>query len=100
MNDASLLNMLLVVWAAVTAAFLAVMTMKALTGWKEEDVVILDPAEERLAAEQRVIVAKVERLTRWAKCFGFASLALLLTAGGVWFYRARLVVTGQRPPYE
>lgn len=61
---------------------------------KEEDIVI-PPAEERLAAEQQMIISKVERLTRWAKYFGFTSLALLVMVGGIWLYRAMLVFNGQ-----
>jgi hypothetical protein len=95
MPGASLLPVLLALWAAVTAVFLMVMIMKSLTGLKEEDIVILDPAEERLAAEQQMIISKVERLTRWAKYFGFTSLALLVMVGGIWLYRAMLVFNGQ-----
>ena len=95
MTGDSLLNVLLVMWGAVTVAFLTVMTMKSLTGLKEEDIMILDPAEDRLASEQRAIVAKVERLTSWAKYTGFASLTLLVLAGGIYIYRAMLAFNGQ-----
>jgi hypothetical protein len=95
MDNASLLTVLLILWAAVTVAFLAVMAVKSLTGLREEDTVILDPAEDRRAAEQQAIVARVERLTMWAKRFGLTSAALLVLAGGVWIYRAMLAFNGQ-----
>ena len=87
MVSESLVTVLLVIWGAVTVVFVAVLIWKSLVGFKEEDVVILDPAEASQAAEQEMIIARVERLTLWAKRFGFASLALLLVTGGLWLYR-------------
>ena len=98
MFGASLFTVLLVVWAAVTLAFVAVMAWKSLVGLREEDVVILDPAEAKQAEEQQQLVARIERLTVWAKTFGFASLALLLVVGGVWAYRGYLAFTGVQTP--
>ena len=83
----SFLSLLLIVWAAVTLALVAVMIWRSLAGMKEEDVVVLDPIEDKQAAEQQQIIAKVERLTSWAKGLGFTSLALLLVAGGIWLYQ-------------
>lgn len=88
MFGASLLSVLMIIWAAVTVAFAAVLIWKALVGPKAEDVVILDPAEAPQAAEQQQVIARVERLGSWAKRFGFSSLALLVVIGGIWVYRA------------
>jgi uncharacterized membrane protein len=94
----SLFSLLLITWGIVTAAFLAVMTWKSFIGLREEDVVILDPAEFRQAEDQQQLVARIERLTRWAKTFGFASLTLLLLVGGVWAYRGYLAFSGVQTP--
>jgi hypothetical protein len=98
MSGVSLLTLLLVVWAAVTLAFATVMTWKSLIGLREEDVVILDPAESKQAEEQQQLVARIERLTTWAKRFGFASLALLLVVGGMYAYRGYLAFNGVQTP--
>jgi hypothetical protein len=87
MSSSLLLTPLLVVWIAVTVVFVAVMFWKSLVGLKEEDVVILDPAEDRQAAEQQQTIARVERLASWAKRFGIASAALLVLTGGLWLYQ-------------
>ncbi|MBS1853787.1 MAG: hypothetical protein JST11_00360 [Acidobacteria bacterium] len=90
--------LLVIVWAAVTAAFIAVMFWKAFAGLKEADVVILDPAEDKQANEQQQMIAKMERLTSWAKRFGFASLAMLVVTGGLLVYRImRAFSLGQTP---
>jgi hypothetical protein len=98
MFGVSLLTLLLIAWAAVTLAFLAVMTWKSLIGMREEDIVILDPAEAAQAAEQQEVIATVERLTWWAKAFGFTSLALLLVMGCIWGYRGYIAFSGGLTP--
>jgi hypothetical protein len=98
MFGVSLFTLLLILWAVITAGFVGVMAWKSLVGLREEDVVILDPAESRLAEEQQQLVMRIERLTRWAKTFGFASLGLLLVVGGVWAYRGYLVFSGAQVP--
>ncbi len=98
MVSTSPVTLLFIAWAAVTAAFIAVMIWKSLAGMKEADVVILDEAETKQADEQQHVIAKMERLTFWAKSFGFTSLALLLLAGGLLAYRAiRAFNLGQTP---
>ena len=98
MLSTSPVTLLLIAWAAVTAAFIGVMIWKSLAGMKEADVVILDEAETKQADEQQHVIAKMERLTFWAKSFGFTSLALLLLAGGLLAYRAiRAFNLGQTP---
>ena len=74
------------------------MAWKSLIGMREEDVVILDPAEAKQLAEQQQVIASVERLTFWAKVFGFASLALLLVVGCVWAYRGYIAFSGVQTP--
>ena len=98
MLGVSLSNLLLIVWSAVTAIFIGVMAWKSLVGMREEDVVILDPAEAKQAAEQQQVIATMERLTMWAKAFGFASLALLVMLGAVWGYRGYIVFSTGRTP--
>ena len=98
MSGASFLTVSWIIWGSVTAVFVALMIWKSLVGLKEEDVVILDPAEAQRAAAQQLIIAKVERVTLWAKCFGFASLALLLVTACIWVYRGFVAFNGGQTP--
>lgn len=77
-----------IVWAAITVVFIILLIWRSLVGMREEDQIFLDETEERLAKEQRQIIAKLERITTYVKGFGFASAALLLVITGVWLYRA------------
>lgn len=76
----------LVLWAAVTVAFVAVMFWKSFAGLKEEDTLFLSEGEAKEAAEQQKIITRVKGLAGWAKVLGIASLVLLLVAGGIWIY--------------
>ena len=98
MFGASVLTLVVVLWGAATMGFVAVMIWKSFMGRKEEDIVILDPAEAPQLAEQQAIIAKVERLTLWAKCFGWTSLALLVVAAGILAYRAVQMFTHPQIP--
>jgi hypothetical protein len=96
MFGTSILTLVVVLWGAATVGFVAVMIWKSFVGRREEDIVILNPAEATQFAEQQAIIAKVERLTLWAKRFGLTSLALLVAAGGILAYKA--VQTFTHPP--
>ena len=88
MFSASFLNAALIIWAVVTAGFIGVTIIKSLTSMREDDVVILDPAEAKRAAEQAQVIARVQRLTSWAKGLGFTSLDLLVVIGSLWAYQS------------
>lgn len=94
----SFLTLSWIAWGAVTTVFVALMIWKSLVGLREQNSVVLDPAEDRQAAEQQQIVARVQRVTAWAKGFGVASGALLIVAGGIWVYRGYLAFTGGQLP--
>ncbi len=94
----SLLAASWIAWGVVTTVFVILMIWKSLVGMREDNVVILDPAENRQAAEQQIVVARVERVTAWAKRFGYLSLALLLLCGCVWAYRGYVAFTGGQIP--
>ena len=87
MDSASLMRLLLIIWIVPTAIFVMVMIWRSLVSTKEEDILFLDPVEDKQAAEQKQIVSRVIRLTSYAKILGIASAVLLLAAFGVWIYR-------------
>ena len=82
------LNAALIIWAVVTAGFIGVMIIKSVTSMREDDVVILDPTEAKRAAEQAQMIARVQRLTSWAKGLGFTSLGLLVVIGSLCAYHS------------
>jgi len=87
MDTAFLLKLLAIAWGAVTAVFVVMMIWRSLVAVKEEDILFLDPVEDKQAAEQKQIVGQVVRLTSYAKISGITSAVLLVLVFGVWIYR-------------
>ncbi len=87
MDSASLLRLLLMVWIVPTAVFVMVMIWRSLVAAREEDILFLDPVEDKQAAEQKQIVDRVVKLTSYARISGILSAILLLAVFGVWIYR-------------
>ena len=69
-----------------------------MTGVPDENFVILDAAQRRPVSQHQAIAARAERLARFAKYRGFASLGLLLIGGAVWVYRGIIAVNLGRTP--
>ena len=81
------LTPLLIVWGAITVIFIGLMIYKSMLGLKEEDIVILDEAEQRMVEEQQQIIAKIQKLESIVKWFGIASGVLILLIGALWIYQ-------------
>jgi hypothetical protein len=70
------------------------MIWRSLLSMKEDDQLFLDPAESKLEAEQRDVIARLTRITPFAKGFGFASAGLLLLMAGLWMYHGIVNFSG------
>lgn len=83
----SLVFVMLVAWLGVTALLIVLCIVRAVISLREEDQLYIDPGEEKLLAEQREIVAKLDRLRPYLiGCF-VASMVLGLITFGLWVYR-------------
>jgi hypothetical protein len=78
---------LLVGWAVVTTVLICMLIYRAMLGAHEEDQIFLDKAGESMAQEQRLIVARIERLGTPIKLLITASIVLLLIIAGIWLWR-------------
>ncbi|MBI4466962.1 MAG: hypothetical protein HY656_06015 [Acidobacteria bacterium] len=83
----SLLSVMLITWLAVTALLIVLAIVRAVISLREEDQLYIDPGEERLLAEQREIVARLERLRPYLIGTVVASVVLGLATFGLWVYR-------------
>jgi hypothetical protein len=77
---------LLLTWAVVTAVLVVLVVYRVTLSSKEDDQIFITKAEDHLAAEQRVIVAKVTQLSRPIFVLSLTSGILLLATAGVWIY--------------
>lgn len=80
------LTYLLIAWGLVTAVFIILLIRRSLLTNREDDQLFLDAAEAHMAAEQRVVIAKISALSRPLLTTGITSGVLLLVIAGVWLY--------------
>jgi hypothetical protein len=80
------LTAMLVVWGIVTCVLIGLIIYRTLIGMREDDQLFLGSSV--LEAQQKEIVAKLDRITPYIKGFGWASAGLLLLIAGFWLYQA------------
>ncbi|HEY4877848.1 MAG TPA: hypothetical protein VIH97_01865 [Candidatus Acidoferrales bacterium] len=76
----------LVVWGIVTAVLVILLVYRGTLEVREDDQIFLDSAGDSMAQEQRLIVARIERLARPIKLLMITSILLLIAAGGFFLY--------------
>jgi hypothetical protein len=83
----STMYVLVIAWAAVTALLILMWIYRSTLENREEDQIFLDAAQESMAAEQRAIVARIEKLTLPIKSLIVISATLLLVIAGMWLWQ-------------
>jgi len=80
------LYILLGVWGFVTAVLIFLMIYRGMLSNREDDQIFLDAAEERMAREQQVLVARIGRLSRPITALMVVSGVLLLALTSIWIW--------------
>ncbi len=75
-----------IAWAAVTAALLLMLLYRMTMESHEDDQVFLDPAQDRMAKEQKALVARIERINKPIRGLVVASSLFFLCVAGTWLY--------------
>jgi hypothetical protein len=75
-------------WALVTALLLFVWIYRSTLETREEDQLFLDSSGDMMAAEQREIVARIEKLSRPIIALAVVSVALLVATAGLWIWES------------
>lgn len=78
---------LMVAWGAVTAALICLLIYRGTLEAHEDDQIFLNAAGESMAQEQRLIVARIDKLSRPITLLIIASCALLVVIAGIWLYQ-------------
>jgi len=78
---------LAVMWAIVTLVLICLWIYRSTLESHEDDQIFLDSAEEAMANEQRVLVARINRLSRPITMLMIASGALLVVTAGIWLWQ-------------
>jgi hypothetical protein len=78
---------LLVGWAVVTTVLICMLIYRAMLGAHEEDQIFLDKAGDSMAQEQRLLVARIEKLSTPINILITISVLLLMIIAGIWLWR-------------
>lgn len=79
-----LLLYLVVTWGIITGLLILLLLYRKTIASKEEDQLFLDGAEDRLAAEQQEVTARLARLSKPIMALAVLSGVLLLVISGMW----------------
>ena len=83
----SMLTMLLVVWAVLTALLVILLIYRSTLTMHEEEQLFLDEAEAHMAREQEEIHARMAKTLLPMRVLGAASGALILVIAGMWVWQ-------------
>ncbi len=81
------IDLLLVVWGIVTAAFVVLAIYRGTISLHEDDQLFLADSESNLAREQQQVVTRLTRLTPFVRGLGATSGVLILVIAGLWIWR-------------
>jgi hypothetical protein len=81
------MNVLLIIWAALTTLLVVVLIYRSTLTMHEDDQLFLDEAESHMEREQQELRVKVSKITPLVNWLGAASGALILFIGVVWLWR-------------
>jgi hypothetical protein len=83
----SSLYLLLIAWGAVTAVLVCVLIYRSTLETREEDDLFLGGGTQSMASEQRLIIARIERLSRPITLLMVLSGSLLAVTAGLWLWQ-------------
>ena len=79
------LSYLLIVWGTITGALVVLVIYGNTLSIREDDEIYLDRAEDHMmAAEQRALITKMNRLKRVITVLASVSGILLIASAGLW----------------
>ncbi len=83
----SLMTVLLIVWAVLTAVLVVLIIYRSTLTMHEDDQLFLSETASHMEAEQQEILRKVHRLTPIVSVLGATSGLLILVIAGMWVWR-------------
>lgn len=86
MSAFSPLQVAIVLWGIVTIVYVALFLYRAIVGAKEEDSLFISAGESHMAAEQRQIMQRVNKVEPATRAFGIAAAVMTVVVVGVWGY--------------
>ena len=87
MHQVSLVGIMIIVWAALTAIWIALMIYRSVGVTDESEQLFLDQAKEPLEQQQKAAIHKEKKVGAYLYVFGIASIVMLVSTLSVWILR-------------
>jgi hypothetical protein len=78
------LLVLLIAWGVVTGVLIILLIYRGTLESREDDQIFLDAAQDTMASEQRLIVARINKVSVPIRVLIIASGVLLVICAGIW----------------
>ncbi len=75
---------ILAIWAVFVAAYIVLIFIGSFVNLHEEDTLYLSAGETKLAAEQREVQKRIDKIAPFKRGVGYGSLAMTVILAGAW----------------
>lgn len=82
------MQLLLIIWGAVTLMFIVLMIYRSTLVMHEDDQLFLSDADSHMQREQTELQHRMDKLQPLVRLLGAASGMLLVAMAGIWIWRA------------
>lgn len=79
----STLQILLIVWGALTVVLVILMIYRSTLSMHEDDQLFIDDSSKNLREEQEALQLRMNKVTPWVRILGAASALLILVIAGL-----------------
>ncbi len=87
MHALTLLQILLIVWAGITAVLVLLLIYRSIIGMHEDDQLFLNDGDDVNASEQQATIHRITRVAPLIRAAGALSGVLILVIAGMWLYQ-------------
>jgi hypothetical protein len=79
-------QIVIALWAIVTACYVVIMVFRSIVGQKEDDSLFLSAGEARMEAQQHEVVKRITKLDVYSHWVGAVALTFTVILVGMWLY--------------
>jgi len=84
MSMSSPMMVILAIWAVFVCAYIVLLFIGSFVNLHEEDTLYLSAGEMKLAAEQREVQKRIDKIAPLKRGVGYGSLAMTVVLAGAW----------------
>jgi hypothetical protein len=79
-------QIVIALWAVVTACYVVIMVFRSIVGQKEDDSLFLSAGEARMEAQQVNVVKRITKLDTYSHWVGAVALTFTVILAAMWIF--------------